>query len=435
LGLGILKGLINGVKWYVECDDRIQKRFLEKTIGDAYEDIIRINANILDFGFQSSEIIYKLRPTEIAEIAGEPPRRHVLYRRPSFVISHIKDHYPSSVRVVLTKKGEFSGIRQYQWNGRDVYLRRGFKLMFATNQLEFGNVFGRSRLLNANSSWYWGEIGLHFMMRYLERQGAGNLIARYPAERTWEDEDGNPVDAGDFALSAALAVSEHTVAALPQEFDAQGNPLWDLKYLESESRASAWERVLNYFDVQMLRGLCIPDRAVAQDLLPGSTSAGSESSRDLMLTSLSGTLRSIAATINRDIVVPLQCGNFLPSRRVPASFKFQDPDFDRRTLLKQILQEWIRQWPNFMAMGKFPKKVPALLEAAKILGVPIEDAKDVFDDVGRFLGDSKQERRRQRRETGEEDQGVEEESDERSAPPAAQDEDDREFDEDREEEE
>lgn len=382
LSSGIVKGIIRGLDWSIECKDERQKLFLEDTISHIYTDLIDGMTNALDFGFQSFELVWDLDRITIADMEGNPPRRRVYYDDVAFYIKKVKDHYPGSIRIVTDDLGNFQGIIQRRAaDGRYIRLKPGYKLMlFGFNQ-DFGNWFGQSRMKSCYNHWFWYNFIFHCMTRWSERRATPQLIGRHP-EGYRRKADGTKQEAADFTVEMLMGLFEHAFAVFPAEYDSSsGKPLWDVSLLgDDPSRATMWTDLLNYIDTQIIRGYCLPDRAVAQDLSPGGTSAGTESSRDLMLIVVADPIQKIARGINRDIIPALYRENFLAHNRIRAKFKFHRPEFDRRALSKEILVEWIRQWPNFIKAGMIPNKVPALAELCGILDVPYEVVSAIFDD-------------------------------------------------------
>lgn len=389
LAVGIVKGIIKGLDWSIECKDRSQRMFLEQAIDSIYDPLIDSLCEALDFGYSSNELVWDLRDVEIADLedSSNPdvsPRRKVYYKRTSFLISKIIDHHPSAVRVLLHQDTqEMLGVTiQNPLTGQYAVLKNGWKLLFFGFDQNNGNVFGRSRLIPCYKSWYWSEIMMHFMARWSERRANPQLLLHHPVGMRMK-KDGTMQDAADFATELGMALLDHAMAVMPSEFDANGrNDQWRAELLSDDpTRGSMWVEILNHLDTKMIRGYCVPDRAITQSLATGGTSEGTQSSRDLMLITVAYPIRRLQRVINDEILRPLQQTNFPSNKRVMARFKYQRPEFDRRALLKEILVEWIRQWPNYLKNGKFPNKAVGFEEAAKILDVPIVEASAIFDDA------------------------------------------------------
>lgn len=379
LGVGLLRYIVRSTKWHIECDDSQQRKCLTRWVEDFWPDIIRSLSNGFKYGSTTCEIVYALRNQEIVEWRGNPKARHVVFSRKAFVIDEVKDLYPGSIRIVQNHKGRFLGVRQYQPDGTDEFIKKGFKLMHSVFEPDHGNWWGKTRYRAANKAWYWGSLTEHFAMTHQERQGIGKLLVEHPPG-TFIHADGREEDAGEFALALAMGALGHMVAAIPQEWDDKGNPRWNMKFLESNNRNYVWTEMLAYWDRMMIRGLCIPDTAIIQGYLPGGTAAGAEATQSLMVGTTASVLQSIAHSLTSDIVLPLHVSNWLPENRSYARFVFQDPDFDRPTMIKQLAQDFMQMTGAFMQMGYTPRLVPAMGEIGRLLGCPMETVEEAFDD-------------------------------------------------------
>lgn len=373
LGIIVVMGIIRGLGWSIDCANQSQKKFLKFAINRIYPQLIRSLRCTLLFGFSSNEIVYERRHVIIRDVVGKDGDVVTFFDKPdALIVKYMKDHYPSSIKIVRhTSTERFLGIAQSKSNGDVTYLKYGPRLFFYAIDDHFGNYFGEPRIAGAYAPWFWSQAFMEFMAAYMERRGTPQLIVNYPFGRRI-DVDGDEVDAKDVALEIGTSLLANSVAAVPTEFE-DGNAVWNVKYLTDDKRADMFERVLNYFDVLKLRGLGIPDRALAQELLPGGTSAGTESSRDLMLTTMSGLTEELQSAINTQILPVLQHQNFPEDEIIDAEFVFHDPAFSNRRIAKELLVEQLRQTPNMINTGRIPDMVPSIRGILKMLNIPADD--------------------------------------------------------------
>lgn len=389
LGIIVMMGIVRGLGWTIDCSDMAQKTFLEFAIKRIYPQLVRSLRSALIYGFSSNEVIYEYTDVMIRVIDGDG-KPITLYQNPkALTIRYLKDHYPDSVKIVKHKKTErFLGIAQGSIAGDKVYLKDGPRLFYFALNDHFGNFFGVPRIQGAYAPWFWSNSFMEFMAAYLERRGMPQLVVRYPVGRSIKS-DGVVREAKDVALEMGQDLLERSVAAIPAEYEG-ANPLWDISYLSDDKRAEMFESVLNHLNVLKIRGLGIPDRALAQELSPGGSSAGSRASIDLMMTTMSGFIDELTYAINRKIIPVLQQQNFDVSDRVCAEFKYHEPHSSNRAISKELLVEQLRQTPNFLNAGRLPTTVPSIKGILKSLNIPSEDIegeyKTAFEDIQKIRG-------------------------------------------------
>lgn len=374
LGMSVMTGIIRGLEWSIECQDDKQRVFLKYAITKIYSNLIRSLTMAMFYGFSSNELVWTREKTNLQKPnLSTSGARQTLMKETTWCITQIRDHHPSTIRAVVhPRTGDFLGISQTSLEGDLIYLRKGYKLLFFGFDQEYGNWFGKSRLAPAYKHWYWGEVFLHYLARYMERRGTPPVVVRAPNGRRIID--GQEIEAMDLGLRLGMALLENAVVTLPSEYDIKGNQLWNIEYLNDDKRAEMFERILNYFDAAKLRGLGIPDRAMSQDMSPGGTSSGAEASRDLLMVTLSSLIHAIEDIINRHIVRPLQEVNFLDSSIVDASFVFQRPDLNRTGYIKELIVEGIREIPN----TGLPRVMPSIEAMCRLLNIPIEEVKTQY---------------------------------------------------------
>ena len=380
-GMNTLTGVLRGLEWSIECADEGQKRFLDFAVRRVYSQLIRPLSTALYYGFSSNEIVWENRTVTVADIDRKTGRRKVFFKRPAMIIKLIKDHHPASIRVVIhPRTGDFLGISQTDLLGNYIYLKRGLKLLFFGFEQEFGNWFGKSRMIPSYKPWYWAEMFTHYLARYMERRGTPPVAVYYPNGKRLVD--GSEIDAGDHALKLGAALLESAVVAIPSEFDIKGNKLWGIEYLNDDKRADMFAGILNQLNTLKTRGLGIPDRAISQGD-QGGTSSGSESGRDLLLVIMSSFIQDIQQAITEKVVEPLQSVNYLEQNRVAARFMFQKPDLNRLVLAKELAVEQMRLNQNMISNGLVPNEVISVPGISRQMNIPIEDTMSAFHEVER----------------------------------------------------
>ena len=265
----------------------------------------------------------------------------------------------------------FDGINQSRFNGVDVNLKK-YKCFFFTHNEEFGNIFGRSRLKPAYKYWYWKEIIYNFMLMYYERRGSPPIIAHAPPGQS-KSSSGTRIDNLQSALDMASSILSNSVDVVPYEQAKNGNDnMCGMEYLTDDKRGEMFIAAIDHLDIAILRALWIPERAITQSGSSGSYSMASVHA-DLFLMAELGLVNDIEAAVDEQIIPILVQSNFKPEDRAPCYFKMDSMDWNRKTALKDIFVEMIRNIDTMIQSGLKPRKLPSFEEMAKILQIPIED--------------------------------------------------------------
>lgn len=160
-----------------------------------------------------------------------------------------------------------------------------------------GSFFGTSVLKGAYSPWFdkWMNGGAQDIRRlFMHADAYGGRKMRYPPGST-EIEGVGVIPNRDIATDILATIKAGGVAALPAIYDDKGNPLWDLAAIETPSQPN---HILQYpkdLDVEILRGLIIPD----DYLISGDTGAwaGKRVPMQAFFTPLTLEALSLVATI------------------------------------------------------------------------------------------------------------------------------------------
>ena len=271
-GLSVIKLPILAQKFSVEGSPEVADTIV-KAISGSYTKIVERALYAIEFGFSAQEIVW-VEDDGIYTIAGT------------------LDVDPATVRL---NTDDFGEVFSYTIPG-GIEVPAEKALVF-TYQKEFGNPYGRSRLLPAYEVWRTKELIWLFTNRYFERKGNPHTIVKYPSSHLQAEADRN----ADDALEIGRALLENAVVALPSTRDEHGREIWDLGYLTDDARAGMFLDYLRYLDRMILRAMFIPDRVMTQDEAVGSY-ALARAHLDLFLLSEDGLLSDLEEEINRQIV-------------------------------------------------------------------------------------------------------------------------------------
>jgi hypothetical protein len=329
----------------------------------------------VDYGFASHEKVFQLQNTKI-KTKTNGDKSKTVYSGPMLSYKKIKPHHPSSVQVKLDEFDNFDGIIQSTSAGKEIILPKE-KCLHFVHEDEFGNPFGKSRLIPAYKYWYWKEILYQFMLMYFERRGAPPIIATAPPGKS-VDKSGARRENLEVALDLASSLLSHSVAVLPYQASKQTNEnMWALEYLVDDKRGEMFIQAINQLDLTIFRSIWLPDTAVSE----GSSYGQASVHADLFLMSEKGLVTDVEDAINKQVIPYLVQANFRPNEVVDCTVEMESLDFNRKVALKEIFIEILRNMDNMVQIGMRPKIFPDIEKMAKILQVPITDFEGQVDEA------------------------------------------------------
>jgi len=374
-GLAFIKMPILSLPWKVSCDNEEIARLVEFNMKRIWPRLAKSMLTAVEYGFASHEKVFKMEKVNITAKKQGEDKKHTYYEGRALLYKKVKGHHPDSLRVVLDDKDNFNGIVQTSTSGGSEVPLKKDKCFFFTHDEEFGNPFGKSRLVSAYKYWYWKEILYQFMLMYYERRGSPPVLAQAPPGQSTDD-SGNRFYNLDLALDMASSLLSNSVVALPYEPTKDGNDnMWDIRYLLDDKRGEMFIQAINHLDSKIFRALWIPDSALGESGEGGSYGSASVQA-DLFLMALKGLVTDMCAAVNEQIIPILVQANFRPSERDDCIFEMEALDFNRKITIKEIFIEMLRNMDNMIQAGHKPKILPDLEKMAKVLEIPI----NVFDE-------------------------------------------------------
>jgi len=369
LGLAVIKLPLLSLSRSIECEDSDIAMFVDEALGMVWNKMIKSMLTAIEYGFASHEKVWWRYPLEIYSTSGTG-RRKTHFSGLGEVYKKIKAHYPDTVRIRVDKDtGDFIGIVQDVGGGEPPQILNKNKCFFFALEDDFGNYYGGSRLKQAYKPWYWKEVMYQFMLRYFERRGTPPTQVTFPPGVN-RDADGNEVDNAEVALRIGQSLVENSVVTVPYEETKDGrDTMWKVEYLQDDRRGPMFVECINHLEVQILRGLLVPERTVTQDISTGSYSMAATHAEAFLLEQ-AGLVQSIEAAINEQIIPSLVQFNFKPKSRVSCAVHIEEVQHDRKRLLKEVYVELMRNLTTLARAGKVPNVLPSLKEMADILKIP-----------------------------------------------------------------
>jgi len=374
IGLAIIKMPIIALPYRVICDDMKIQKTVEWMLAKIWKKLVKNALMAVDYGFASHEKVWERGTVKISE-KDKAGKEEIYYQGDIVFYKKIKPHHPESIKMKFDDKQNLVEIIQESSLGGFKEIELPIRKCFLfTNEEEFGNPFGVSRLKNAYTVWYYQNLLLQFMMQYFERRGTPPTVATAPPGRT-QDSGGAEVDNLDIALRLATSLISSSVAVLPYQANREGREnMWKLDTFSDDARAPMFIDALTHLEALSLRALFIPEGVISSGESGGS---GSNSlSADMFLMTEKGLITDFEDAVSEQICTPFVEANYPPEEQRPVSVKLDPLSFERKTTVKELFIEMMRNIDTMLQIGAPPDIMPSLSKMAQILELPVESFED-----------------------------------------------------------
>lgn len=174
---------------------------------------------------------------------------------------------PNTVSYIKrTVDGHFDGFVQVGKIGLvdEIEVNRDAALIIPYEE-KFRNLWGDSMLKPMYPVWFWYEIVLRAMVKYMERVGTPVAVVKAPSRVTIIKPGTNTkIPAISWGMEIASSVGRSSAAVIPSDTDEQGKPLWDLSYLNATEKSQPFLDILELLTQMILRAGLAADRALSQ---------------------------------------------------------------------------------------------------------------------------------------------------------------------------
>ena len=373
IGLAVIKMPIISLPWIIECDHIDVQKTVEWMIEKVWKKFVKTSLMAVDYGFAVHEKVWTRENVKISDIDKEG-KETVYYKGDIVYYKKLKPNHPASVRMKFDENQNLIEIVQESGFGKDEVRLPIRKCFIFTNDEEFGNPFGVSRLKNAYSVWYYLTLLLQFMMQYFERRGTPPTVATAPPGRS-QDANGSEIDNLELALRLATSLISSSVAVIPYQANKDGSEnMWRLDTFSDDQRAPMFIEALGHLEAKCLRALFIPESVISNS--SGETSGSNSVSADIFLMTQKGLISDLECAINEQIITPFIQANFPPEKQRKASIRLEPLSFERKATMKELFVEMLRNIDTFVQMGIAPNLIPSVEQMANILEIPLETFKD-----------------------------------------------------------
>lgn len=187
------------------------------------------------------------------------------------VLADAKSVNPKSIKHLKRQpsSGKFDGFVQSRWGvwnsqtkGEDIDVPLASALIL-TYQERYRNKYGISLYEAIYPIWFWYQVVLRSMVRYMERMGTPVTIVDAPGNRyVYKPGTTEEVDALELGLEIAANAARQNALSIPSDRDQNGNRLWDIRYLTADERSQPFIEVLERMSVMILRAALLADRSL-----------------------------------------------------------------------------------------------------------------------------------------------------------------------------
>ena len=330
--LFIMEMMFRAAPWTISVDDegpQAEKdiEFLEsvlfKDMEHSWTDVIATAASMLPFGWQLSEVTYKRRvgPNE------RSPARRSNYTDGLIGIRKIADRAQETLWrwEIEEHSGEILGMHQFPPMNTGVKFIPMEKALLFRPHLHKGSPEGRSILRNAYRPWYMLNSLQEIEAIACERELTGVPVVKIPGAILANKDNDSDVAAQKeefIKLARDMKFNNQAGCVLPSDpfYDAEGKPT-NISKVSIELLAVKGNRAID-IDRSIRRYQGDIARTVTADfVMLGQNDRGSfalrRSKMDLFAWALQGWLKSIAETVNRDLIPKLWRLNGFPMKNIP----------------------------------------------------------------------------------------------------------------------
>ena len=173
---------------------------------------------------------------------------------------------PNTIPYIKREKnGSFNGfVQQPKYGIQPITVEVDSALVIPYDE-KFRNLWGESMLKPMYPIWFWYEIVLRSMVKYMERMGTPVVKVTAPSRGSvlspLTNKKVNPMV---WAMEVGSTVARSSVAIIPSDTDDKGLPLWGLDYMNATEKSQPFLDILELLTQMILRAGLSADRALSQ---------------------------------------------------------------------------------------------------------------------------------------------------------------------------
>lgn len=365
LGLTAIKAPVIGALTDVpaiEGDDPEVNAFVDTMLEGFWKSLVRSSMNGLDFGFLPHEKIFSKEDFtwgwEVQGAGKKVGKEQTLTQ--AWVLTKLKDIDPEGVKIWVDKEDEsFKGFTE---KGKEVVdIVPAPKAFVFTPEREFGNLYGKPRLIPPYEPWTTFTILEYFSNRYFERFGEPGLKVGHAPDPVQNASGTRETYPGELAANAAAAYKGSGVYLHPNVYDENKMPLYTFEVIKDDRRGGEWVKILDFHLKRILRGLLIPERALTQDTQVGSLASAKAYHAHFILM-LQQIVESLVEHVNLYIIpeiISLNLGADKATARLVAPAIGSENQLLTDNLIEEVMKQdesvrGIVDWTNMLVQNNIP---------------------------------------------------------------------------------
>jgi hypothetical protein len=328
--LNVLSFIMHQIDWWIDCDNKEIKGFLEEELHHNWTPLIRGFSQAFWAGYSPIAVNYENRDnfTRIARFKDLIPEECCVNWKKVQGWAP-----PGKVKPTLY---EFDGMKQ---NG--FLIPVGNSLWYPL-LMENGDHYGRKLLKSAFPAWFFSNLIHLFANRYFERFGEPLPVGRAPFQDEVDLGNGTSMSGKKAMENIVTGIRSRAVTVLPSDRDPLTKEYdYNIEYLESQMRGADFERYLSRLDEEMSLAVFTPV-LLFRTADVGSYNLGVQHLKifQQMLNAISGDMQFY---IQNYLVERLKAINFPGSEKITANWVFRPQGPGDLEIYKEIMVEMIRQ--------------------------------------------------------------------------------------------
>ena len=272
LALNFEMAVISGQKWWIRCENETIAQELTEIWTPIHPFVVRRGLSSIQFGWAPFEKEFKIGNIHIKiPRKGKKPLNKVL--KDHVTIKQFLDLHTESWEPYYDKEGSLAGLKANYNIGTQNNIMPARKAFIVTNQMEFGNLKGKTRFEQVYRAWFSHRAVQMFCDRYYERKADPPIRATAPTERS-VNTAGQTVDSMQYMQGQLGGLKHGGEMILPFVIDEATKKLkfW-AEPMNFPERGDLFLSYLNYLDALKIRGMLQPEKALLQSMAGQGTYA------------------------------------------------------------------------------------------------------------------------------------------------------------------